>query len=124
VDTEETIQTNSKKKFLIIAIVAALVVLSIVGSQYYTRALPTEVSDTPRTTKEQTEVEKLLIVQSEELDTLRAQKQQQDGIQPTTTIQKQVKALDTLRNQAGAIIQKTTAQQSKELDALRQPTIN
>ena len=123
-DTEETIQTNSKKKFLIITIALALVVLSVVGYKYYTIALPTEVSDITQGIKEQTEAEKLLMAQSEELDMLRAQKQQQDGIQPTTTIQKQVKALDTLRKQAGAIIQKTTAQQSKELDALRQAVIN
>ena len=123
-DAEETTQENSKKKFLIITIALALVVLSVVGYKYYTRALHTEVSDIPQTTKEQTEAEKLLIVQSEELDTLRTQKQAQDGIQPTTTIQKQVKALDTLRNQAGVATKKTIEQQSQELDALRQAVNN
>lgn len=76
-----------------------------------------------------TEAEKISKLQKEEIDKIREEYQAQGFSQPTTTIQDQIKTIDTIKTKTlkqepyTPAPKKTTQQQVQELDALRSATI-
>ncbi|MFZ2303950.1 MAG: hypothetical protein WAV98_04160 [Minisyncoccia bacterium] len=125
--------SKKSKLVIILATVVVFFVVTISFYRYYYGTNNTEPKEasggseaTLAKTPEQIAAEKLIKSQSEELDKLRAAYQAQKTSQPTTTVQAQIKTLDTLRTEAvkqqtpaTIVAPKTVEEQVQELDALR-----
>lgn len=125
----DEIKSSRTKKFLILSlwIFATLILLAgtaFVLTERKNTGEETIQNSTP-STREITETEKLSKLQNEEIDMIRKEHQAQGFSQSTTTVQEQIKDIDSariqlLKQKAPLEITKNTAkQQIQELDALR-----
>lgn len=119
-EPEVTESTGNKKKFLVITLVVILAVVGVaLWFLFLQKVTPVRGPETlviKEILREPTEAEKLLKSQIDELDKARGQVQSQS----TTTLQDQIKTLDSLRNKTvSKVAPKTIEQQMAELDAIR-----
>ncbi len=117
---------NIALKVVVIIVGTTLLVLGVsyIYWYYYIQNTITEPI-TQLQPKEPTEEEKLLKQQIDSLDKLRQQVTVQNTSLATTTIQSQIKSIDTLRSQSNkqkasaTVVKKTMEQQIQSIDTLR-----